>query len=232
MQEGGGHFAAHALAEGELAHGRLQQVFDLEGLSQEVDAAAQGCVFQFVDLTEEVEGIYRGQVIPELGALPEDGADLEGERLPLPPGNMAEHGGFAGGGVEDAGEDLDRGRFTGAVGADEAEQFAFFHGEGQVAHGLKRLKSGPPQRGQRAAKARGLALGLECLAQIAHRDGGHGCVLISDLGGPTRRFALWRDRETLQIGRRGAIIIGVGGIAKKVGLNSEARAVRFSLKWL
>ena len=64
VQEGGGHFAAHTLAERKLAHRYFQQLFDFEGFGQKGDAAAQGCVIQFVDLAEEVERIHRRQVIP------------------------------------------------------------------------------------------------------------------------------------------------------------------------
>jgi hypothetical protein len=133
----------------------------------------QGCVIQFVDLAEEVESIHRRQVIPELRALTEDGADLEGEGLTLLPGNIAQYGGLAAAGMENAGQDLDCGRFSGAVGADEAQQFPFLHHEGESAHRLNRLKRGPPQRAQAAAQTGGLALRLKGLPQIAYRDGGH-----------------------------------------------------------
>ena len=107
-------------------------------------------------------------------ALSEDGADLEGEGLTLLPGHMAQYGGLAAAGVENAGQDLDGGRFAGAVGADEAQQFPFLHHEGESAHRLNRLKRGPPQRAQTAAQTGGLALRLKSLPQIAYRDGGHG----------------------------------------------------------
>ena len=44
-------------------------------------------------------------------------------------------GGLAGGGREEAGEDAHRGGFPGAVGAEEADDLALFHLEGDVVYG-------------------------------------------------------------------------------------------------
>ena len=59
-----------------------------------------------------------------------------GQASALLPGHDAEHGGGAAGGVEDPGEDLDRGGLPRAVGSDVGEALARFDGERDAPDGL------------------------------------------------------------------------------------------------
>jgi hypothetical protein len=152
VEHAGGQLAAHPLAEGERADRHVEEVVGLEQVGEVVGAALELAVVEAVDGAEHAERLAGGELEPELRPLAEEGADAAGELPALLPGNEAEDGGRAAGGVEDAGEHLDARRLPGAVGADVGEALAGFDGEGDVADGL----DGAPGT---AAAAGGEALG-------------------------------------------------------------------------
>jgi hypothetical protein len=63
-------------------------------------------VLKLVNPTEEIEGVNGGEVVPELLALAEDGADVEGKFLTLLPWYKAQHADLSAGRMKDAGQIL------------------------------------------------------------------------------------------------------------------------------
>ena len=153
VDQGGRDLAAHALPQGELAHGRLHELLQLEELHQLPHPSPVPSIGHLVDPREKAEAVHRGQMHPELALLAEDGADAEGEASSLGPGNVAENAGAPRAGVEDAREHLDGRALPGPVGSDEGEQLPAFHGEAHVPHRLDLHGLGSPQTLQAAEES-------------------------------------------------------------------------------
>ena len=84
MQQACGDLAAHALAERQLTHRRVDERAELEERRQRVDPPTVIGLFALVHAAEELEGVAWRQLVPELRALAEHRADAEGELVPLP----------------------------------------------------------------------------------------------------------------------------------------------------
>src|SRR6185295_10051020 len=102
---------------------------------ERVDAPPMLARVDLVDAAEQLERVTRRQLIPELGSLPEHGADLKGELTPLPRGHQAEHPNLAGIRLQNARKHLQRRGLSGAVRTDERHAFAPRDGERQLVHG-------------------------------------------------------------------------------------------------
>ena len=72
MQQGRGQFAAHTLPQAQLTHRRANVFLDIKAFDQEVAPLAVLMHIQFINLGQQVEGILRRQVIPQLSFLPID----------------------------------------------------------------------------------------------------------------------------------------------------------------
>ena len=125
-----------------------------------------------VDAGQQVEGVAGGQVVPELGFLAKDGADVVGQALALAPGHLVQHLGAAGSGVEDADKHLDGGRFAGAVGSDKGDALALFHLKADALDGRGAALHGAEEGTQAAAQAGLLFAGDEGLDQVLDGDDG------------------------------------------------------------
>ena len=178
VKKRGRHFAAHALPQGELAHGRLQQIPDLKCFRELTDAFLRLAIIQFVNFSKEREGVDGGQVIPQLRALAEDRANVIGQFAALLPGCVAKHLGLAIAGKQDAGQHFDGGGLAGPVRADEAEQFARFHLEREPAYRFDGDILRPDERAQTAAQPGGFAFGLEGFLQVSDLDSWHWGILL------------------------------------------------------
>ena len=135
VEERGGEVAAHTFAEGKFAYWRVQVIADIENGVEMFHACIEVALRDVVDAAEEFEGFDDGDVPPELGALAEDDADGFYILAALAVGDVAVDADFAAGGDQDAGEHLDRGGFSGAVGADVTDHFAAFDCEADAIHG-------------------------------------------------------------------------------------------------
>src|SRR5436305_10138385 len=124
MDERSGDFAAHPLAQAELARGRAHQFAYLEYLNQVIHALLVFVLIEFIDARQEVEGVERRQVYPKLRLLPEDGGDVVGQLLAILPWREAEHAGLPARWIKDTGKYLDGGGLARAVRPDECQQFA------------------------------------------------------------------------------------------------------------
>ena len=78
----------------------------------------------FVDAPEQLERVARRQLIPQLRALPEHGADPKREPAPLPRRHEAQHAHLARVGMKNPGQHLERRRLARAVGSDERDTLA------------------------------------------------------------------------------------------------------------
>ena len=88
-----------------------------------------------VEAAEERERFADGELFGEPRLLQRD-ADALADFVVLLAPAAAEHFDFAGGGVEQAFEDFDRGGLAGAVGPEQAEAFALLDGQIEPAHGV------------------------------------------------------------------------------------------------
>src|SRR5262245_26894785 len=84
VEQAGRDLAAHPLAERQLADGRVEKRSEPERRRERVDAPPVFGARDFVDAAEELEGVARRQLIPQLRALAEHGADTEAELPSLP----------------------------------------------------------------------------------------------------------------------------------------------------
>ena len=75
VQQRGGDIAAHAFAEGELAHRGVQVVADVQDVIEVFHARVEIALGDVVDSPQQFEGFDDRDVPPQLGALAEDDAD-------------------------------------------------------------------------------------------------------------------------------------------------------------
>ena len=131
VQQTGRDFTAHALAQRQLAHRRLEERAEIEDRRQGLRPSAVRPGLDLVHPAEEREGVPRRQLIPELRPLPEDRPDAERQRAALARGHETEHPGVSRVGMEHARQHLQRRRLAGAVGSDEGDALAGLDGERQ-----------------------------------------------------------------------------------------------------
>ena len=173
MQQGGGHVAAHALAQAELAHRRIQQRREVEERDQFIAGSPVALAGNAVDLAQEVERLDHGEVPPELGALPEDDADAGDVGDAVFPGHAPFHLAAAAVRHEDAGEDLDGGGLAGAVGADVGDQLPPLYGEGDAFEGGHRAVAPADQSAHGTPRAGGALSDAESLVEVFDVDKWH-----------------------------------------------------------
>ena len=137
VEERGGDVGAHPLSERERADRRLDEGVDLEDVVEERHPLLEVGVGDVVDLLQDREAFVEREVPPELGALTEDDADVEGVPDPFLVGDDAVDDDRPGGRREDPGEHLDGRRLAGAVRADVADDLAFPDREGDAVDGLR-----------------------------------------------------------------------------------------------
>lgn len=133
-QQARGELCPHALTQRQEAHGPVQQGADAQGVDQQAEALAKLPRLALVHPPEQLEGVASPQVVPELRALAEHGAQLEGQALALGPRDVAEHPGFAGRGVQYHAEHLQRRGPARAVGPDERDALTRLRGERNAVH--------------------------------------------------------------------------------------------------
>ena len=124
VHQGGRQFAAHALAQAQLARGRANVIRDIKDFDQEIAPFAVLCQIKFVDACQQVECILRRQVIPQLRFLAIDTGYTKSQFAPFPPGGQPKDGGFAARWIEDAGQHFDGRGFACTVGANEGQHFS------------------------------------------------------------------------------------------------------------
>ena len=170
VEERSDEFHFHPLAEGKLAHHHVEFGADGEKVDEFVEGGFELSFRNAVDGAEEIEGLDGGEIPPELVLLTED----EGEEAAI--GVFAFGGieaGDAGGaarGVDEAREHFERCRLTGAVGAEEADEFALGDGEGDILGGGGFLELAFEQTFHAAPEAGDLFVGAEDAGEVADFD--------------------------------------------------------------
>src|SRR5277367_2481846 len=135
MQQRGGQVAAHAFAERKFAHGRVQIIANIQDGVEMLHAGVKIALRDVVDAPQQLEGFDHGDVPPQLGALAEHHTDRLHILAALAVGNVTIDADFTAGGNQNAGEHLDGGGFSRAVGADVADHLAAFDGKADAIHG-------------------------------------------------------------------------------------------------
>ena len=136
VEQGGDELHLHPLAERELADRLVEQLRDAQQVDELVLLALKRVGLDAVDLLVQAERFGSGQVPPELVLLAHHEGEAAAVGVVALPGHVAEDAGLAGGGIDDAGEQLERRGFAGAVGAEEGDKFAGVDIEIDAADGL------------------------------------------------------------------------------------------------
>ncbi len=131
-------------------------------------SSAPGAVLSgrdLVDAGEQVEGLPRGKMEPELGALAEDSGDVHASRVRCRQGRGRAPS-RPGGRMEDARQDLDRRALARAVGSDEGQGFPDLHLQVEPAHRMDRFLTRAKQGTKLPGGARLVHAPRERLAQV------------------------------------------------------------------
>ena len=139
VEEGGGDGEELFEATGEGAGEGESMGGEIDGFEEELDAGRDLGRGDAVSGGEEAEIFEDGEIVIEakfLGDVAEERANLGA----MEPGIEASDGGGTGGGFGEAGEHLDGGGFSGAVGAEEAEDFVGGDLEGEAIDGGERAE--------------------------------------------------------------------------------------------
>src|SRR5579883_233983 len=161
VQQSRRKLAAHTFAQAELPGRRAHIIGDVENLDQQIAPLAILVLVQFVDTCQQVEGVLRRQMVPQLRFLPIDTGDVEGQPTPLLPGHQTEHAGPSTTWMENAGQHLDSRRLTCTIWPDKGQHFACFELEAGWLDGLALTISGCEQRAQAAFETRSSLTRLE-----------------------------------------------------------------------
>ena len=158
--------------ERELAGGLVDHAAQVEQLDQLADAGFELRPRDLVDGPVQGEGLGRRQVPEELLLLPHHQGDGLEEGVLATGRDEAGHPYLAGAGMEEPGEDLQRGGLARPVRAEEPDALPGSHGEGDAVDGLDRLVAAPEERADRCAEPRLAPVDLVLLAQLADLDHG------------------------------------------------------------
>src|SRR5580704_2394285 len=134
VQQRSSQVAAHAFAERELAHGRVQVIADIQDGIEMLHARVKIALRDIVNPPQQLEGFDHRNVPPQLGALAEHHADRLHILAALAVRNVPIDSNFTAGGNQNSGEHLDGGGFSRAVGPDVADHLAAFDGESDAVH--------------------------------------------------------------------------------------------------
>ena len=126
-----------------------------------------------VDLLVEPERFGGRQVPPELVLLTHHEREPAAIGVLALPRHVAQHAGFAGRGIDHAGEQFERRRFARAVGAEEGDEFAFVDIQVDAAHGLNVAVLAAEQSPKSGPQALFLLIDAVRLSQAADFDDGH-----------------------------------------------------------
>ena len=126
-----------------------------------------------IDLLVQAERFGGGQVPPELVLLAHHQREAAAIGVVALPGHVAEHAGLAGGGIDHAGEQLERRGLAGAVGAEEGDELALFDVEVDAADGLHLAVLAVEQPSKRGPQAFLLLINAVRLLQAADFDDRH-----------------------------------------------------------
>jgi hypothetical protein len=94
----------------------------------------------FIHAPQQLERVARRQLVPQLRTLTKHGPNVKGERTALARRNQSEHAHLPRIRVENSGQDLQRRRLPGAVGADERDPFSRSNPEGEAVDGGNLLR--------------------------------------------------------------------------------------------
>jgi len=170
VQQGGGQLAAHPLAQGELAHGRVEELVEFEHGAALGQAGLVLGGRHPVDVAQQLEGVAQGQVPPERRPLSKHDTDAPGQLEPLRHGFEPAHRDLTGGRRQHAGEHLERGGLAGPVGTQVAHYLPALDGQADAVDG----GDGPAG----AAKLARLDADGELLAEVTGFDDVHDPVLL------------------------------------------------------
>jgi hypothetical protein len=174
VQQGRSDLGTHALPQGQLAHGLVEQPLQIQQGHQLVARARKAQGIDAVQVAQQVEAIAHGQVPPQLRALPEDHADAGHMALAVGERIAPVHLHATAVGPQDARQDLDGGGLARAIGADEAQQLAALQRERHALQRLHRAVARAHQRAQRAHHAGVALMDSIGLAEVVDEDLGHG----------------------------------------------------------
>ena len=207
VQERGDQFQLHPLAQREFADRLEHELAHAEQVDQFVPGAFEAGGLDPVDLLVEPEALGGGQVPPELVALAHHEGEPPPEVVGAFPGHVAEHAGGAPRGRDDPGEQLEKGRLAGAVGAQQRHELPAADREAHAAERLHESARAVKKASHAGQQALRLVVDAVFLGKRVDRDDGsavgidspapigvvHGGSIGENLGVPSRRtFPAWR----------------------------------------
>ena len=136
MQERAAQLCPHPLAEAQLPERGPKEPAKVEGFRELAEPFFVIVFRDPVDVPEQAVAVEDRDVPPELHPLAEDHANAADVAFPVFPRDLAVHQRLAAVRRENAGEDLDRRGFAGAVRADIADQLALPDVEGNALQGF------------------------------------------------------------------------------------------------
>jgi hypothetical protein len=137
VEDRGGKVASHPLAETELPHRGLQEGLHIQQLDQHLPLTAEPLRLHPVHLANEVERLVQRQVPPELAALAEDDADVHRIGGAILPRHDSRNLAGSAGRDKDSRKHLDRGRLSGTVWPEIADDLTLIDGEGDILNGWR-----------------------------------------------------------------------------------------------
>src|SRR5579885_2558964 len=124
VQQGRRQFAAHALPQAQFPGRRTHMFGNVKDLDEKVAPLTIRALIQLINSGQQIEGVLRRQVIPELRLLTIHAGYMKGQPAPLFPGHQAQDTGLSAIGIENAGPHLNGCGLARAIRSNEGEYFS------------------------------------------------------------------------------------------------------------
>jgi hypothetical protein len=170
VQQGQREFAAHPLAERQVADRCVQNRGDAQQLAEPAHGVGEVGGRDLVHAAVNLEGLPGRHVPPEHRLLPEDHRDLRQEGIGPGCRAMPAHAELAAGRHQEPAHHLDDGGLARPVGAEQADDLAALHGEVQTVDGLHAGELAADEAAQGTGEALRLPVELVFLAEVTRRD--------------------------------------------------------------
>ena len=148
----------HALAEAQLSGSATQHLLDFQERRQFLDTFVELASRDRVDTPQDPVRLHQRQLPPHLGAVAKYDSDLPGHFRTIAVGRQSVDSNVAVSGGKDTGYQLDKGRFAGAVQADETNRRRAVDRKGDFVNRLDGLEFPPEPTQPNPAESQGVLL--------------------------------------------------------------------------
>ncbi len=166
VKERGRQVTTHSFSQAELSHRRMEVVFQIEDVAEEIQPPAVVLLGHFVKFFEEFEGFDDRDVPPKLRTLAKYNSDVLRVTPPVAVRHIAARNHLPAAGDQDSCQHLDGGGLARPIRPDVAHHFPGLDGETDMVHGANGQVFAHKEVLERSLHAFATAEGAEFLREV------------------------------------------------------------------